>query len=234
MSRRGSYGLDAPYLLGVPVILIVVAALQGALSGSPWPFVGGAVVIVCTGFGLYASTRGKFAVWAELLDQLDLKGDEQILDLGCGRGAVLILAAQHLTSGRAVGIDLWRRADQSGNAAEQTRRNAVAEGVSDRVELVTGDIAALPFASDSFDLILSSLVLHNLANRAQERAISEAVRVLRPGGRLLVADMGGVGRYRRPVRALGMDDVTVRNLGWRMWWSGPWLATRLLGATKTG
>lgn len=181
-SHRGSYGLDAPYLLAVPLILVVVAAVQGAMTGSPWPFVGGAVVIVCTGFGLYASTRGKFAVWAEVLDLLDLKGDEQILDLGCGRGAVLMLAAQHLTSGRATGIDLWRKADQPGNAAERTRRNAVADGVSDRVELVTGDIAALPFAGDSFDVILSSLVLHNLTRRSQERAISEAVRVLRPGG----------------------------------------------------
>jgi SAM-dependent methyltransferase len=232
LSHRGSYGLDAPYLLVLPLLLVVVLALQGALTGAPWPFVGAAVVIVCTGFGLYASTRGKFEVWAELLDQLQLRGDEEILDLGCGRGAVLLSAAQHLTSGRAVGVDLWRRRDQSGNALAQTRRNAASEGVADKVELITGDIVDLPFASSSFDRVLSSLVLHNLSNRGQRRALAEAVRVLRPGGRLLLVDLGAVGRYGRPLRDLGMRDVMVRNLGWRMWWTGPWLATRFVSGVK--
>ena len=230
--RRASYGLDAPYLLAIPVILVAGALVQGVLTGTPWPFVGAALVIVGTGFGLHASRRGKFVVWAELLDELDLHGDEQILDLGCGRGAVLLLAAHHLTSGRAVGVDLWRPGDQSGNALESTRRNAVIEGVSDRVELHTADIASLPFGEASFDVVTSNLVLHNLSSKAQRRALSEAVRVLRPGGRLLIADLRGTGHYLEPLRSLGLVDVTYRNLGWRLWWSGPWLATRLIAATK--
>jgi hypothetical protein len=40
------------------------------------------------------------------------------------------------------------------------------------------------------------------------------------------------GRYRSPLCDLGMDNVKVRNLGWRMWWTGPWLATRLVSAAK--
>ena len=231
-SHGGSYGLDAPYLLVLPLLLVVVLALQGALAEAPWPFVGAALVVVCTGFGLYASTRGKFEVWAELLDELHLRGDEQILDLGCGRGAVLLLAAQHLTGGRVVGIDLWRRRDQSGNTLAQALRNAACEGVAEKVEVMTGDIVDLPFASESFDLVLSSLVLHNLSARGQTAALAEAVRVLRPGGRLLLVDLGAAGRYRRPLCDLGMDNVMVRNLGWRMWWTGPWLATRLISAGK--
>ena len=82
--------------------------------------------------------------------------------MGCGRGAVLLMAAQHLTTGRAVGVDLWRTVDQSGNSAEATRRNAVAEGVADRVELHTADMTALPFEGNSFDLVLSSLAIHNI------------------------------------------------------------------------
>jgi hypothetical protein len=76
--------------------------------------------------------------------------------LGCGRGAVLLLAAQHLTTGRAVGVDLWRRVDQSGNSPEATRRNALAEGVADRVELHTADMTALPFEDNSIDVVVSS------------------------------------------------------------------------------
>ena len=61
----------------------------------------------CCGFGLYASRRGKFVVWADLLRNLKLRGDEHVLDLGCGRGAVLLLAAEQLSTGKAVGVDLW-------------------------------------------------------------------------------------------------------------------------------
>ena len=231
--RKGSYGIDAPYLLPIVGVLIVANVVNGVVTGSVWPFVGAAAILACAGCGLYASRRGKFVVWAELLDQLRLRGDERILDLGCGRGAVLLLAAQHLTTGRAVGLDLWRRGDQSGNAAEATRRNAVAEGVADRVELHTADMTALPFEADGFDVVVSNVAIHNIKGRTRrERAIEEAVRVLRPGGRLMIADIWGAGVYRAHLAKLGMIDVACRGLGWRMWWSGPWLPTRLVTATK--
>ena len=231
--RQGSYGIDAPYLLPIPAALIVANVVQGLVTGSAWPFVAATAVMACVGCGLYISLRGKFAVWGELLDRLGLRGDEEVLDLGCGRGAVLLLAARRLTTGRAVGVDLWRRADQSGNAAEATRRNARAEGVADRVALFTADVAALPFAEGSFDFVLSSVAFHNIKSRAgRDRAIGEAVRVLRPGRRLMIADIFASGRHRDRLAELGMTDVARRELGWRMWWSGPWLPTRLVTATK--
>ena len=172
-------------------------------------------------------------VWAELLDRLRLRGDERILDLGCGRGAVLLMAAQHLTTGRAVGVDLWRTVDQSGNSAQATQRNAVAEGVADRVELRTGDMMALPFEGDSFDVVVSSLAIHNIRGRAgREKAIDEAVRVLRPGGQLLIADIMATRHHQTRLAKIGMSDVTRRRLGWRFWAGGPWAATRLVSATK--
>src|SRR5215211_676591 len=113
-------------------------------------------------FVFHTTLRGKFLVWADLLDGLKLRGDERILDMGCGRGAVLLMAAQRLTTGRAMGVDLWRGFDQSGNSADATRRNAVAEGVAQRIELHSGDMRALPFEDNSFDLIVSSLAIHNI------------------------------------------------------------------------
>jgi len=176
------------------------------------------LIVACI---FHTTLRGKFLVWADLLDKLNLRGDERILDLGCGRGAVLLMAAQHLTTGRAVGVDLRRNVDQSGNSVEATLRNARLEGVADRVEVRTGDMTALPFEDSSFDVVVSSLAIHNISGRAgREKAMDEAVRVLRPGGRLLIADIRATGQHQARLAKLGMSEVTRRGLGWRFWWGG--------------
>jgi len=232
-ARKGQYGLDAPYLLVLPVIVIVFDVWQAFVTRRPWPLIGGALIAFFCGFGWHSSRRGKFVVWRQILDDLKMRGDEQILDVGCGRGAVLLMAAGRLTSGHATGIDLWRTQDQSGNAIEATRRNAQAEGVAGRVSLETADMTALPFAAGSFDLILSSLAIHNVPGQEKrDRAIEEIVRVLRPGGRVALADLRNIERYRERLEALGMADVSVRDLGWRMWWGGPWVPTKLVTASR--
>ncbi len=186
------------------------------------------------GCGLYTSRRGKFVVWGELLDQLKLRGDERLLELGCGRGAVLLLAGQRLGTGRAVGVDLWRKGDQSGNALEATHRNAAAEGVADRIELRTADMTDLPFEDASFDVVVSNVAMHNVKGRAtRNKAVGEAVRVLRPGGRLMIANVFATQQYQEQLAALGMTNITRRSLGWRLWWSGPWLRTHLVNAFKS-
>ena len=71
--------------------------------------------------------------------------------------------------------------------------------MSDRVELHTGDMTALPFADAGFDVVTSSLAIHNLPTlTARYQAIDEALRVLRPGGRLVIADIRSVRRYGAP------------------------------------
>ena len=166
---------------------------------------------------------------AEILDGLRLRGDETLLDMG--RGAVLLAAAKLLPNGRAIGVDIWR-ADQTGNSPDNALRNARLDGVADRVEVPTGDITDLPFDDNSVDVIVSSLVVHNIGSPdARAKAISEAARVLRPGGRLVLADIWATGHHVGQLRDLGWTDVRRRNLGWRMWW-GPGMGTHLITATK--
>jgi ubiquinone/menaquinone biosynthesis C-methylase UbiE len=85
---------------------------------------------------------------------------------------------------------------------------------------------ALPFEDDSFDVVVSSLAIHNISGRAgREKAVSEAVRVLRPGGRLLIADVRGTRQYRAQLAKMGMNEVARRRLRW------PFMAP-LVTATK--
>src|SRR5438270_2659479 len=225
--RHGSYGIDAPFAPAFMAVMTVVVLVMAIISGRWQRFVPVAFMLAFLGVYLHNTLRGKFVVWANLLDQLHLRGDERILDLGCGRGAVLLMAAQRLTTGRAVGVDLWRSVDQSGNCLEATRRNAIAEVVADRVELHTADVTALPFEDNSFDVVVSNFAIHNISGSAgREKAISEAVRVLRPGGRLLIVDVRATRQYQAQLARLGMDDVARRGLGW---WFQP---ARLVTATK--
>jgi ubiquinone/menaquinone biosynthesis C-methylase UbiE len=234
-ARRtsASYGVDAPGFFPFALLGLMVSLFAAITSHKPGPCVGAAVILVCVGFFLHTTRRGKFIVWQRVLGDLRLRGDERILDLGCGRGAVLLLAAKRLTTGHAIGVDIWSSVDQLGNSPRAALANAELEGVQDRVELATADMTALPFSSAAFDVIVSNVAIHNIKGlRRRLIALDEAVRVLRPGGRLLIADLRSTSAYVARLESLGMIDIRRRNLGWRMWWGGPWGATRLVTAMK--
>jgi arsenite methyltransferase len=239
--RRGDYGFDEPVwpiLLGLVGVIFLVLGFV-----SFWVFtvpVLGVICFVCAIIFLfsaasymYTTRRGKFQVWAEILLRLGLRGDEQIIDLGCGRGAVLLMAADLLPRGKATGIDVWKTNEQSGNALAVTQQNAEREGVAERVELRTADMQLLPFSDGSFDLVVSSLAIHNIRNpEGRKQAINEAVRMLKPGGRLVIADFRETQRYGERLRELRMTEVTHHTLDWRFWYGGPWTATKLVSARK--
>ncbi|MEO5829150.1 MAG: class I SAM-dependent methyltransferase [Rhodanobacter sp.] len=230
--RHGHYGIDAPcapFFMGLGLLiclgLFVFAHLHGFLISA-------LILAFILAFYLHTTLRGKFAAWRDLLDAQAWRGDEKVLDLGCGRGAVLLMAAEHLARGRATGIDIWSNMDQSGNGIDVTTRNAEAEGVIDHIELKTADMRELPFVDASFDLVVSSVAIHNISDRTgRDRAIEEAWRVLRPGGKLLIADIGKTRQYQKLLATLGVTSAR-RSLGWRMWWGGPWAPTMLLTASK--
>ena len=241
MERRGDYGFDAPYAL----IMFAVAGTAMAIAAiwSWWTHQGARAVAVTGGYSafflgnafsfFYTTRRGKFQVWAEILDALHLRGDERVLDMGCGRGAVLTAVAGRLTTGRVTGLDLWSTHDQSGNARDVTLRNASLEGVRDRIEIQTGDMRAMPFPDATFDLVVSSLAIHNIpSNAGRAEAIGEAWRVLKPGGRLAIADIRATQRYVETLSQLGAAGLARRGLGWRFWYGNPFARTCLVTASK--
>ena len=145
-----------------------------------------------------------------ILDLISWTGHERVLDVGCGRGLLLIAAAERLTTGKAVGLDLWVQKDQSSNQQAATLENARLENVSDRVRVETGDMRQLPFADGSFDVVLSSWAVHNLELRQdREKVLVEMVRVLKPGGSILLNDIVNREEYEGQFKRLGLTDVRV-------------------------
>jgi ubiquinone/menaquinone biosynthesis C-methylase UbiE len=145
-----------------------------------------------------------------LLRSIILEGQERVLDVGCGRGLILTRAAKHLTTRRAVGVDIWRGQDQSGNSPQATLENARAEVVADRVEVITADVRRLPFEDGSFDAVLASLAIHNIPGKDERRrALLEIVRVLRPGGRVGILDFQRTRELAEALRESGMSDVVM-------------------------
>ncbi|KAH1987532.1 hypothetical protein KXW88_002844 [Aspergillus fumigatus] len=162
---------------------------------------------VLSPFYLYATLKGKFQVWDDLLAHTPQETFRApTLDLGCGRGLVLLKIAQikkRLASSEfpvppAYGIDLFVKGDQSGNAPLTTYKNAAALGFAD-----------LPFCDGVFSLVTASLSIHNADKATRKKAIGEAARVMVSGGYLVVVDMAGyVEEYADLVKQMGWTAVS--------------------------
>jgi arsenite methyltransferase len=219
------YGLDAPGVVrgfaiaGVALAVVTVVLLVAGLPVVPELFGLSAVMFLATVAAMiHSSRRGKLIERDRLLDGLGLAGDEDVLDVGCGRGLLLLGAAKRLPRGRAVGIDLWSPTDQSDNRRGATLGNAEAEGVGDRVEVVTGDMRALPFEDGTFDAVVSSIAIHNLPEAEdRDRACHEIARVVRPGGRVAVLDLRATAEYVLAFEDSGLAGVARSGRSFRMY-----------------
>jgi ubiquinone/menaquinone biosynthesis C-methylase UbiE len=216
-KTRPDYGIDAPkvvvqfFMIGA--IAISVGIGSRAFLGPKQPLfamgVGMGVSFLLTAIlMLWGSKVGKLSLRDRVLDSLSLQGHETVLDVGCGRGLMLIGAAKRLGCGKAFGVDLWQKEDQSGNNPDVTLQNARAEGVAERIEIKTGDARALPFEANTFDVVVSSWALHNIYDaEGRGKAVQEIVRVLKPGGRAVILDIRHTAEYARVLREQQMSEV---------------------------
>ena len=215
---KPDYGLDAPKLVrnfairgGMLTAFAIALWIANGPASQPLfsilLFIGVCFVAI-SGVMYWSSRVAKLKVRDRILENLPWRGDEKVLDVGCGRGLLLIGAAKRLKSSRATGVDTWNQDRLSGNSADAVRANAKAEGVADKIKIETSDFRKLPFPDASFDTVVSGLALHNIAHSGErETALGEIVRVLKPGGRLALFDIFHTGEYAKVLQQLGLADV---------------------------
>jgi ubiquinone/menaquinone biosynthesis C-methylase UbiE len=130
---------------------------------------------------------------------LTLKPGQRILDLGCGTGELTRMIADRLDArrgGQAVGIDA---AAQMIAVARKKRANATC-----RFDVAAAE--SLPYDNGSFDAVVSSLFFHHVDLELKQRTLAESWRVLKPGGKLVVADM----------------HIPTTWMGWLVSWTSRW------------
>jgi SAM-dependent methyltransferase len=221
--QKADYGIDGPHAVRNAALAGAAALVVGtglSLMRSPSQpmlvnvarilgFFIGVVLLPSAGAQILFSKVGKFRERDRLLDSIPWRGDETVLDVGCGRGLLLVGAAKRLRTGRAVGVDIWQSKDQSGNHPGATYKNAQIEGVANRVEVKNGDARQLPFEDGSFDVVVSSLVLHNIRDATErKKAVQEIARVLKGGGRVAILDIFYTNKYEQELRKSGMREVS--------------------------
>jgi arsenite methyltransferase len=219
---QADYGIDAPKLVKRFAVrggvMVVFAALLYYANRNSSPAAArsiasmlislGVTFMLVAAFMVWSSRVGKLKMRERILNGLPWSGDEQVLDVGCGRGLLLIGAAKRLKTGKATGVDIWQSQDLSGNSAAAAKANAVAEGVAEKIKLETSDARKLPFGANSFHIVVSSLAIHNIDSSAERmKALREIARVVKPGGSVAIYDILHTAEYARNLQQLGLTDV---------------------------
>ncbi len=139
-----------------------------------------------------------------VVDLIPWKGDEEVLDVGCGSGILLFACVKASPTAKGTGIDIYDPYSFGGSAGVFWK-NAEIEGVKSRIDLQQVDARTMPFASERFNVIVSSLAMHHVGDGPdQEKATREIIRTLKPGGRLVICDVG---------RALNAPEKALRSAG---------------------
>ncbi len=237
MSRRvlGSYGVDA---LIVPVLSIIGAAAFIALGytevGFPrnFSYVVAGLLLVQIAIYVHTTVRGRFLLWGKVL--AGVPEPEESLDVGCGRGMVLIETLIQFPTAAGVGLDLWRSRTAKGVARRTLVENATQNGVIARTTLQVGDMTAMPFADETFDLVTANIAIHDVDHdeAGRREALAEILRITRPGGYIRIVDIHYVGEYRDQLQVLGAREVKTKSLGINGWYGNPFYASRLVSARK--
>ncbi len=190
-GTRVDFGWGPGWMNGLAIAALIVGAGALALqltAPALWPLGWAAVasaVVLLTGNLIMNGFRRRDQVVLPMVDLL--RGDRDVvLDAGCGAGRTTIALSRILKYGHVVAVDRFDAGyiDDGGRALLE--RNLALTGLSDRVTVETADLIRLPFDDGDFDSAVSTHVYDHLG-RDKQRGLDEVHRVLKPGGRFLMA-----------------------------------------------
>lgn len=195
-------------------ILVVMVLLAAACCAVAW-------------FKLRSNGHANVELQNQLLDTLALKGDEKLLDVGCGAGLLSAEAAKRLKTGKVTGVDSWDP-DVSTASVNAAKDHAKSAGVADRTRFEALNSLKLVYPDNQYDVVVSERYLHTLLDNIERaQVIREMLRVAKPRARVLIFDSGDTAFYAQILRESGAKDVTLSS------WSFPWLVPhRSVSATK--
>jgi len=139
------------YALPVIIILSAIFFVIGILVAIFLWLIAGFILV---GFGIYLISSYGISLLlmdqtkaSELPKKIEMKGNERVLDVGCGLGKMTVGIAKVLEKGKVIDIDIWNKWEIMGNSSERAYENARIEGVIDKVEFKYGDMLSIPFAA---------------------------------------------------------------------------------------
>ena len=229
--RLGTHGEDYGSWMSNPVFamvggLLALSAVLAALSFAVFH-----ITVLSVLFSVAAAALLALLVWitwirkqyafggggmmervhAVVLSHLDFDGQGNLLEVGCGSGALSIRAALTWPGAQVTGIDYWGTAYGYGQA--MCEKNAGSEGVAARCRFQHGDANKLDFPDGSFDAVVSNYVYHNIVGADRQALLRETLRVLKKGGVFALNDdmkprlYGDMEAFARELRDMGYEDV---------------------------
>lgn len=254
--RLGTHGEDYGSWMSNPVFyvvgaLLVLAVVLAVLSFTVFHITALGAVFVVVALLLLTLLcwitwiRRQYAFWGGgmmdrvhqiVLSHLDFGGQGQLLDVGCGSGALSIRAALTWQSAQVVGIDYWGAAYGYGQA--MCEKNAASEGVGSRCVFQHGDANKLDFPDESFDAVVSNYVYHNIMGSDKRALLLETLRVLKKGCVFALNDdmkprmYGDMEAFAQELRDMGYQEVRLIDTAREVFGSRRRAALMMLGASR--
>ena len=217
--------LSAVIVTAVFLLLFIIFGFTGLISGVLKTvlfivFLVGTVIGLCASLWMILMYRafsynGKRQMSRQIIEgvaeYIKLPDGSKGLDVGCGSGALAIACAKRNPNASFVGIDRWGKEYASFNKP-LCENNAKAEGVTN-VTFSQGDACKLDFADETFDVVTSNYVYHNIPSNDRQAILLETLRVLKKGGTFAIHDIfsrskyGDMQEFVKKLKDMGYEKV---------------------------
>ena len=236
--RLGTHGEDYGSWMSNPVFYIIggitaLAVVLAVLSFSVFHITVLGVLFSVVAAALMAIMEQVHRV---VLSHLDYDGQGSLLEVGCGSGALAIRAALTWPKAKVIGVDYWGAVYNYSKAI--CEKNAASEGVASRCVFQHGDAKHLDFPDESFDVVISNYVYHNVMGADMQKLLLESLRVLKKGGVFALNDdmkpkmYGDMEDFAQKLRDMGYQDVRLIDTAQEAFGSHRRAAMMMLGSSR--